>query len=62
VGQVVDMASRRRALVPARQHDVDVTDPIGGPSSMFAQMAAEVDAALVPVVQVLRQTPKVATS
>ena len=51
-------ASGRRASVPARQHGVDVTDPIGGPPTSFAQMAAEVDDALVPVVRVLRQVPR----
>jgi hypothetical protein len=41
---------------------VDITDPIGGPPSGFAQMAAEVDDALAPVVRVLLRIPKVATS
>jgi protein-tyrosine phosphatase len=62
VGVVADLASRRRALVPARQHGVDITDPIGGPPSGFAQMAAEADDALAPVVRVLLRIPKVATS
>ena len=31
VRQVAQTASGRRALVPARQHGVDVTDPVGGP-------------------------------
>jgi protein-tyrosine phosphatase len=51
---VAETASRRRAEVPARQHGVDLTDPIGGPPSVFAQMAAEVDDSLVPVVRALR--------
>jgi protein-tyrosine phosphatase len=54
VQHVAETASRRRAEVPARQHGVDVTDPIGGPPSVFAQMAAEVDDSLVPVVRALR--------
>lgn len=54
VRQVAVTASRRRGLVPARQEGVDVTDPIGGPPSMFARMAEEVDDALVPVVRALR--------
>ena len=58
VRQVAATASRRRGLVPARQQGVDVTDPIGGPPSRFAQMAAEVDAALVPVVRALRRAPE----
>jgi protein-tyrosine phosphatase len=57
VRQVAAAASRRRSAVPARQHGIDVTDPIGGPPSRFQQMAAEVDDALAPVVQVLRQGP-----
>lgn len=59
VRHVADTALRRRALVPARQHGVDLLDPIGGPPSLFAEMAAEVDAALVPLVQVLLRNPKV---
>ena len=55
VRQVADAASRRRGAVPARQDGVDVTDPIGGPPSRFAQMAAEVDDALAPVVRALRR-------
>lgn len=54
VRQVVDAAAGRRGLVPARQEGVDVTDPIGGPPELFAQMAAEVDAALPAVVAALR--------
>ena len=54
VRQVVDAAAARRGLVPARQEAVDVTDPIGGPPELFAQMAAEVDAALPAVVAALR--------
>ena len=54
VRQVAATASRRRGLVTARQEGVDVTDPIGGPPSRFAQMAAEVDLALTPVVRTLR--------
>lgn len=55
VRHVVDLAAARRGLVPARQDAVDVTDPIGGPPERFAQMAAEVDAALPAVVAALRQ-------
>lgn len=58
VREVATMASRRRALVPARQQGIDVTDPIGGPPTLFAQMAGEVDDALVPVVLALRRIPK----
>jgi protein-tyrosine phosphatase len=54
VRQVVDAASMRRGLVPARQDAVDITDPIGGPPGLFARMAAEVDAALPAVVGALR--------
>ena len=54
VRQVAVTASRRRGVVPARQEGVDVTDPIGGPPSLFARMAAEVDDALAPVVRALR--------
>jgi protein-tyrosine phosphatase len=57
VRRVSATASRRRGLVPARQQGVDVTDPIGGPPSLFARMAAEVDDALPPVVRALRQVP-----
>lgn len=57
VRQVGDAASRRRGSVHARQEGVDIVDPIGGPPSLFAQMAAEVDEALVPVVQALLQVP-----
>lgn len=58
VRQVVDLAAARRGLVPARQDAVDVTDPIGGPPERFAQMAAEVDAALPAVVAALRSRPR----
>ena len=54
VRQVVDAAAMRRGLVPARLDHVDITDPIGGPPRLFSQMAAEVDAALPPVVAALR--------
>ena len=54
VRQVVATAVSRRALVPARQEDVDITDPIGRPPEVFSRMAAEVEAALRPVVAVLR--------
>ena len=53
VDAVVRAAADRRGLVPARQAGVDVTDPIGGPPALFAQMAAEVDDALAPVVRAL---------
>jgi hypothetical protein len=45
-------------LVPARQHGVDVTDPVGAAAPVFAQMAAEIDDALAPVVQALLRIPK----
>jgi protein-tyrosine phosphatase len=61
VRQVGAAASRRRGSVPARQHGVDLIDPIGGPPSLFAQMAAEADEALLPVVRVLRQGPTLRT-
>jgi len=53
VRQVATTASRRRGTVPARQQGIDVTDPIGGPPSRFVLMAAEVDAALSPIVAAL---------
>jgi protein-tyrosine phosphatase len=53
VRQVAATASRRRGTVPARQQGIDVTDPIGGPPSRFVLMAAEVDAALSPIVAAL---------
>jgi protein-tyrosine phosphatase len=56
--QVVDAAAMRRGIVPARQEGVDVTDPIGGPPELFAQMAAEVDAVLPAVVAALRAGPR----
>ena len=43
---------------PRGSTGVDITDPIGGPPSLFARMAAEVDDALVPVVLALRRIPK----
>lgn len=61
VRQVGAASSGRRGRVPARQKGVDVTDPIGGPPSVFAQMAAEVDDSLVPIVRALRQAPTVAS-
>jgi protein-tyrosine phosphatase len=61
VRHVAATASRRRGLVPARQQDIDVTDPIGGPPSRFVLMAAEVDAALVPIVAALRLAAKPAS-
>lgn len=54
VAQVVDMAQSRRALVPARQEGVDITDPFGLQRAAFERMAAEVEAALQVVVPVLR--------
>ena len=54
VRQVVAAAVARRALVPARQETVDITDPIGASPDVFARMATEVEAALKPVVGVLR--------
>ena len=59
--QVGAAASLRRGTVPARQHEVDLIDPIGGPPSLFAQMAAQADEALLPVVRVLRQGPTLRT-
>ena len=46
VRQVGAAATQRRGLVPARQDGVDLIDPIGGPPSLFAQMAAQADDAL----------------
>ncbi len=57
VSQVGAAASGRRGSVPARQDGVDIVDPIGGPPSLFAQMAAEVDDALASVVRALRRGP-----
>ena len=54
VRQVGAAASRRRGIVPARQADVDITDPIGCPLTVFEQMGAEVDAALTPLIAALR--------
>ena len=54
VRQVVAAAAARRPLVPARQETVDITDPIGASPDVFARMAMEVEAALKPVVAVLR--------
>ncbi|MGG5260593.1 low molecular weight phosphatase family protein [Phycicoccus avicenniae] len=54
VRHVVDVATARRGLVPARQEGVDITDPIGHGPAVFEQMAAEIDAAIVPVVAALR--------
>ena len=47
---------------PPASTGVDVTDPIGGPPSLFAQMAAEVDDALAPIVRALRAAPEAGTS
>lgn len=55
---VLEFATARRGVVPARQTDVDITDPIGRGPAVFDQMAAEVDAALVPVVAALRSGPR----
>jgi protein-tyrosine phosphatase len=54
VRQVALAASRRRGSVPARQVGVDIVDPIGGPPSLFKQMASQADDALAPVVRALR--------
>lgn len=54
VAQVVSSARARRALVPARQSGVDITDPFGQPAAVFARMAEEVEAALQVIVPVLR--------
>ena len=51
---MVSFATARRALVPARQDGVDITDPIGAPPQVFARMASEVEGALRPVAAVLR--------
>jgi protein-tyrosine phosphatase len=61
VRQVATTASRRRGLVPARQHGIDVTDPIGGPPSRFMLMADEIDDALAPIAAALRRGPLPAT-
>ena len=55
--QVALAAASRRGLVPARQKGIDITDPIGGPQSLFDQMAVEVDDALRPIVAALRMAP-----
>lgn len=57
VRQVATVAASRRGVVPARQEGVDITDPIGRPSSAFERMAAEVEDALGPVVALLRGAP-----
>lgn len=54
VRKVAAAAALRRGLVPARQEGVDVTDPIGRPPREFERMAAEVEAALRPVVALVR--------
>ena len=54
VAQVVSTARARRALVPARQDGVDVSDPIGLPQAAFVRMANEVELALAVIVPVLR--------
>lgn len=53
VTQVLEAALSRRAVVPARQQLIDITDPIGRPNSAFRQMAAEVDDALRVIIPVL---------
>ena len=57
VTQTAAFAASRRGRVPARQDGVDITDPIGRPRGVFEQMAAEVEDALRPVVDVLRGGP-----
>lgn len=57
VAQVVSAAQSRRALVPARQEAVDITDPFGAPGAVFERMAGEVEAALQVIVPVLRGAP-----
>ena len=57
VAQVTALAASRRGRVPARQEGVDITDPFGRPRTTFEQMAVEVEAALRPVVTVLRGAP-----
>lgn len=54
VAQVVSAALARRALVPARQDGVDITDPIGQSRSVFERMAREIESALQVIVPVLR--------
>jgi protein-tyrosine phosphatase len=58
VSQVLKAALARRALVPARQENIDIVDPIGRPQSVFRQMAAEVDDALRILIPVLRDVPR----
>ncbi len=55
VTQVLSAALARRAIVPARQEQIDIFDPIGQPQSGFRRMAAEVDDALRVVNPVLRE-------
>lgn len=54
VAQVVSTARSRRALVPARQDAVDVTDPFGLPQDAFERMANEIEAVVAVIVPVLR--------
>lgn len=55
VSRVAEHARSRRHLVNARQGDeADVVDPIGQSRTVFAQMAAQVEAALPTVVAALR--------
>jgi protein-tyrosine phosphatase len=56
VRHVGEAAGMRRGLVVARQNDVDITDPIGRPPEVFAQMAADIEAALPSVVTALRRS------
>ncbi|NHI20389.1 low molecular weight phosphatase family protein [Phycicoccus endophyticus] len=51
---VLAAALDRRGLVAARQEGVDVHDPVGGGPADFYLMAAQVEAALPPVVAALR--------
>jgi protein-tyrosine phosphatase len=54
VARVLKSAQARRAVVPARQTGVDITDPIGQPPHVFERMASEVEDALDVIVPVLR--------
>ncbi|MFN2347245.1 MAG: low molecular weight phosphatase family protein [Dermatophilaceae bacterium] len=58
VTQVLKAALARRAVVPARQRDIDITDPFGQSFAAFQRMAAEVEPALRIVVPVLRGVRK----
>lgn len=54
VTQVLAAAQARRAGVPARQDDIDITDPIGQSQAVFELMAEEIEDALRVIVPVLK--------